>query len=68
MRVEFVSDAMSYLILRGRWCYSYVYSSTQHKFGDKQDILYEELGCVRDQFLKSPMKILLGDFSAKVGM
>jgi len=32
-----------------------------------KDSFYEELQCVFNQFLKYHMKILLGDFNAKVG-
>jgi hypothetical protein len=34
---------------------------------DIKDSFYEELGHVSDQFLRYDMKILLGDFNAKVG-
>jgi hypothetical protein len=37
------------------------------KSDDTKDSLYKELECVFDQFLKYHMKILLGDFSAKIG-
>jgi exonuclease III len=69
-RVEFVSDRMSYIILRGRWCRSIVlnfHAPTEDKIGDVKDIFYEELERVFDKFPKYHVKILLGDFSAKVG-
>jgi hypothetical protein len=56
-RVEFVTDRMSYIILRGRWCHIIVV----------KDSFYEELERVFDKFPKYHMKILLGDFNAKVG-
>jgi hypothetical protein len=70
MRVEFVSDRMSYIILRGRWCHIIVLNvhfPTEDKTDDVKDIFYEELECVFDKFPKYHTKILLGDFNAKVG-
>jgi exonuclease III len=69
-RVEFVSDRMSHIILRGRWCdiiFFNVHAPTEDKCDDTKDSFYEELEGVFDQFLKYHMKILLGDFSVKVG-
>jgi exonuclease III len=69
-RVEFVSDRMSYIILRGCWCHIIVlnvHAPTEDKTDDVKDSFYEELEHVFDKFPKSPMKILLGDFNAKVG-
>jgi hypothetical protein len=68
-RVESVSDRMSYITLRGRWCDIIVFNvhaPTEDKCDDAKDSFYEELG-VFDQFPKYHMKILSGDFSAKVG-
>jgi hypothetical protein len=69
-RVEFVSDRMSYIILRGRW-YNIivlnVHAPTEDKSDDIKDRFYEELEQVFDKFPKYHMKILLGDFNAKVG-
>jgi hypothetical protein len=69
-RVEFVSDRMSYLILRGCWCNIIVlnvYAPTEDKTGDVKDLFYKELERVFDKFPKYHMKILLGDFNTKVG-
>jgi hypothetical protein len=69
-RVEFVSDRMSYIILRGRWCHIIVlnvHAPTEDKTDDVKDSFYEELERVFDKFPKYHMKILLGDFNAKVG-
>jgi exonuclease III len=69
-RVEFVSDRMSYIILIGRWCHIIVlnvHARTENKTDDVKDSFYEELECVFDKFPKYHMKILLGDFNAKVG-
>jgi hypothetical protein len=68
-RVEFVSDTMSYIILRGRWYHvivMYVHVPTEDKI-DYVKGSYEELERVLDKFPKYHIKILLGDFSAKVG-
>jgi hypothetical protein len=69
-RVEFVSDRMSYIILRGRWCHIivlHVHAPTEDKTNDVKDSFYEELERVFDKFPKYHMQILLGDFNAKVG-
>jgi hypothetical protein len=68
--VEFVSDRMSYIILRGRWCHIIVlnvHAPTDDKSDDMKDSFYEELERVFDKFPKYHMKILLGDFNSKVG-
>jgi hypothetical protein len=67
-RFEFVSDRMSYIILRGCWhdiIVVNVHTPTEDKCDDTKDTFYEEL--VFEQFPKNHMKILLGDFNAKVG-
>jgi hypothetical protein len=69
-RVEFVSDRMSYIILRGHWCSIIVVNMHAPCEDTSDDIkyrFYEELGSVVDHFPRYDMKILLGDFSAKVG-
>jgi exonuclease III len=69
-RVEFVSDRMSFIILRGRWCNIIVlnvHAPADDKIYDRKDRFYEELEQVFDKFLKYHMKILLGDFNVKVG-
>ena len=69
-RVEFVSDRMSYIVLRGRWCNIIVlnvHAPSEEKSDDSKDSFYEELEQVFDHFPKYNMKILLGDFNAKVG-
>jgi hypothetical protein len=67
-RVEFVSDKMSYVILRGRWCHIVlnVHTPTEGKTDD-EDSFHEELEREFDKFHKYHLKILLGEFSAKVG-
>jgi hypothetical protein len=68
-RVESVSDRMSYIILRGRWCHIIVlnvHAPTEDIPDDVKDNFYEELeGCLINSL--NDMKALLGDFNAKVG-
>jgi hypothetical protein len=69
-RVEFVSDRMSYLILRGHWCDVMdlnVHAPTEDKINDMKDSFYEELERVFDKFLKYHMRILLEDLNAQIG-
>jgi exonuclease III len=69
-RVEFVSDRMSYIILRGPWCHIIVlnvHALAEDKNDDVKDSFYEEVERVFDKFPKYRMKILLGDFNVKVG-
>jgi hypothetical protein len=52
-RVEFVSDKMSYIILRDRWClvvFLNVHAPTEDKTDDVKDSFYEELERVIDEF------------------
>jgi exonuclease III len=68
-KVEFVSDRMSYITLKGRWCdiiVLNVHAPTEDK-DDIKDSFYEEIEEVFDQFPRYHMKILLGDFNAKEG-
>jgi hypothetical protein len=69
-KVEFVSDRMSYIILRGRCCNIIVlnvHAPTEDKNDDVKDTFYEKLEQVFHKSPKYHMKILLGDFSDKVG-
>jgi hypothetical protein len=67
-RVEFVSDRMSYIILRGRWCNIVnMYTPCKDTSDDIKNSIYEKIGRVFDQFPRYDTKILLGDFNAKVG-
>jgi len=57
-------------VLRGRWCNIVVlnvHAPSEEKSGDSKDSLYEELEQFLDHFSQYHMKILLGDFNAKVG-
>jgi hypothetical protein len=54
-RVAFVSDRMSYVVLRGRWCNIIVlnvHAPTEEKSGETKDSFYEELEQVFDHFPK----------------
>ena len=69
-RVEFVSDRMSYIVLRGHWCNIIVlnvHAATEEESDNSKDTFYEEVEQVFDHFPKYHMKIVLGDFNAKVG-
>jgi exonuclease III len=69
-KVEFVSDRMSYITLRGRWSHIIVmkvHAPTGNKTDDVKDSFYKKMECVHDKFPKYHMKILLGDFNARVG-
>ena len=69
-RVEFVSDRLSYIVLRGRWhniIVVNVQAPSEEKSDESKDSFYEELEQVFNHFPKYHMKMLLGDFNAKVG-
>jgi hypothetical protein len=68
--VEFISDRMAYITLRGRWCdiiVLNVHVPTEDTVDDINDRFYEELEHIFDKFPKYHRKILLRDFNAKVG-
>ena len=68
-RVKFVSDRMSYIVLRGRWCNIIVLNVhwlSEEKSAHSKDSFYEELEQVHDHFSHYHMKILL-DLTVKVG-
>jgi hypothetical protein len=67
---EFFSDRMSYIILKVSWFHIIVlnvHAPTEDKADDVKNSFYKELERVFDKFPKHHMKILLGDFNAKVG-
>ena len=69
-RVEFVSDRMSYIVLRGCWCNIIalnVHALSEKKNDSSKDSFYEELEQVFDHFPKYDIKLLLGHINAKVG-
>jgi hypothetical protein len=66
--VEFVSDRMPYIILRGLWCHIIVlnvHAPTQDKT-DAVKAASTRTWNVFDKFPKYHMEIPLGDFSAKI--
>ena len=69
-KVEFISDRLSFLILRGRW-YDIIVINAHAPTEDKDDLIkdgyYEEFEQTFDQFSRYHIKILLGDFNAKGG-
>jgi hypothetical protein len=68
-RVEFVTDRMSYITLKGCWCDNIVlnvHALTEDKDDVIKDSFYKELEQAFDHFPRHHMKILL-DFKAKVG-
>jgi len=64
-RVEFVSDRVSYIVLRGRWCnviFLNVHAPSKEKSDDSKDSFYEEFKQVFFyNFSTCHMKILLGE-------
>jgi hypothetical protein len=69
-RVESVSDRMLYITLKDHWCgitVLNVHAPTEDKDDVIKDSVYKELEKVFHQFPTYHMKILLGDFNAKVG-
>jgi len=63
---EFISDRVSYLVLRGHWCNIIVLNvqePSEEKSDDSKDSFYE----VFDLFAKFHTKIPLGDFNTKLG-
>ena len=59
--VKFVSDRMSYKVLRGHWCIIIVlnvHAPCEEKSGDSKDSFYEELEQVFDCRPKYHTKIL----------
>ena len=61
-RIEFVSDRLSYIVLRGRWLHIIlvnVHAPSEEKSEDLKDSFYEELEEVFDHFPKYHMKILM---------
>ena len=69
-RVECVSDRVSYIVLRGRWCNIVVlnvHAPSGKKSDDSKDSFHEELQQVFNHFPKYHTKILLAHFNAEVG-
>jgi exonuclease III len=70
IKVEFISDRMSYITIKGRWCdiiVLNVHAPTEDKDDDIKDSFYEEVEQVFDQFPRYHMEILLRYINEKVG-
>ena len=68
-RVEFVSDRLSYIVLRGRWrniIVVNVHATSEEKSDEAKYNFYEELEQVFDYFPNYHTNMLLGDVNAKV--
>ena len=69
-RVEFLSNRMLCILLRGCWCNIFVLkvrAPSEEKTDYSKGSYCEELEQVFDHFSQYHMKILLGDFNAKLG-
>jgi hypothetical protein len=68
-RVEFITDRMSYIILKGPWFHIIQngYAPAEDRIDYVNNSFYEELECIFDKFPKHHMKILLRDFNAEIG-
>ena len=69
-RVEFVSDMVSYIIIRGRLCNIIVlnvHAPSKEKSDESKDSFYGIRAGFFYHLPKYHMKILLGDFNAKGG-
>ena len=69
MTVKSVSDRVSYIVLRGRWCNIAlnVHAPIAEKSDDLKTVLMRKYGRFFYLFPKWHMKILLKDFNAKEG-
>jgi len=70
MRAELVSDRMSDVVLRGRWCNIIVFkvhASREEKSDDSKESFYAVLEQVFNDFPNYHMTIMLGYFNPKVG-
>jgi len=68
--VEVDCDRIKHIVLRGRWCNIIVlneHAPSEEKINYSKDRLNEGLGYVFDHFPEYRIKILLGDFNAKLG-
>ena len=70
-RVVFVSERVSYVVLRGRWCNIIVlnvHAQSEENSDDSKDSFCEKLEQVfKNNFPKYHIKILLGGFNEKWG-
>jgi hypothetical protein len=61
-KVEFTSDSVSSLTIKGRWCDTVV-----NVRAPSEDSFYKEIERLLHQFPVHHIKILLGNFNSKVG-
>ena len=69
-RVEFITDRLTYIVLRGRWrniILVNVHAPSEEKSETSKDSFYEEIEQVFDHFPKYHMKILLEILMQKWG-
>ena len=69
-RIEFDSDRLLYIVLKRRWLHFIVvnvHAPSEEKSEELKDSFYDEVEEVLDHFPKYYMKILLGEFNAKLG-
>ena len=67
--VQFVSNRVTYIVLKGRWCNIIVlnvHAPSEKKRDDSKDSFYEGLEEVLNHFPKYHMNILLRGFNTKV--
>jgi hypothetical protein len=67
-RVIFVSDRMSYIILRSCWFHIIglnVHAQTEDKIDDLKDSFYKQLECIFDKFSKYHVNIILEEEAEK---
>jgi hypothetical protein len=68
--VDFISERMSYKVLRGCWCNSIVFNvhaPVEENSEDSKGSVYEKLKQVFNYFSKYHIKILVRDFNVKWG-
>ena len=69
MRFEHVNDRLCWIRVRGKFNYSIInaHAPTEDKDDEEKDKFYLELETVYSQCPRCDIKIVLGDFNAKVG-
>jgi len=68
--VKFINERLGFLVVQGRWykiAIINVHAPTEDKDNEIKDEFYEELEHLVEQLPNDYMKIVLGDFNAKIG-
>ncbi|XP_018339777.1 PREDICTED: craniofacial development protein 2-like [Trachymyrmex septentrionalis] len=68
--IKFINERLGLLVVQGRWykiAIINVHAPTEDKDGEIKDGFYEELEHLVDQLPNDYMKIVVGDFNAKIG-